>query len=131
VLIQLILLASIALVTVLLGRSTSNARHMAFRRLFLVLFVVASAAAILFPAALSRIANALGVGRGTDLLLYILVIAFIGSLAMASRRATELGRKLTVVTRELALLEARHDALVADVEHRTRAATVHDDAADR
>ncbi|ACZ31607.1 conserved hypothetical protein [Xylanimonas cellulosilytica DSM 15894] len=114
--IQLILLASIALVTVLLGRSTSSARHMAYRRLFLVLFVVGSAAAILFPTALTRLANVLGVGRGSDLLLYILVIAFIGSLAMASRRATELGRKLTAVTRALALQEARYDELAARLD---------------
>ena len=129
-LIKIVLIVAIVVVTALLGRSTTSARHMAFRRLFLLLFVVASAAAILFPAALSRIANALGVGRGTDLLLYVLVIAFIGSLAMASRRATELGRKLTVVTRELALLEARHDELLADAERRAGGTTSKDDAAD-
>ncbi len=110
--IQLVLLAAIAAVSLLLGRSTSNARHMAFRRLFLLLFVVGAGAAILFPHLLTRIANLLGVGRGTDLLLYVLVVAFIGSLAMASRRATELGRRLTAVTRELALLEARHEELL-------------------
>lgn len=112
-LIQIVLLVSIGLVALLLGRSTSSARHMAFRRLFLLLFVVGSAAAILFPGVLTRVANAVGVGRGTDLLLYILVIAFIGSLAMASRRATEQGRKLTLVTRALALQEARNDELAA------------------
>ena len=110
-LIQILLLVSILLVALLLGRSTSSARHMAFRRLFLLIFAAGSAAAILFPRALTRIANAVGVGRGTDLLLYILVIAFIGSLAMSSRRANEMGRRLTAVTRELALLEARHEEL--------------------
>ena len=116
--IQIALLASIVLVSVLLGRSTSNARHMAFRRLFLLLFVVGAGAAILFPHMLTRVANLLGVGRGTDLLLYVLVIAFIGSLAMASRRATEMGRRLTSVTRELALLEARHGELQRRLEER-------------
>lgn len=116
--IQIVLLVSIVAVAVLLGRSTSNARHMAFRRLFLLLFAIGSGAAILFPHVLTRVANFLGVGRGTDLLLYALVIAFIGSLAMASRRATELGRRLTAVTRELALLEARHEALLTKLEQR-------------
>jgi len=51
----------------------------------------------------------------------VLVIAFIGSLAMASRRATELGRRLTAVTRELALLEARHEELLRTLERRDAA----------
>ncbi len=106
-LIQIILVVCIAAVTVLLGRSTTNARYQAFRRLFLVLFAVSAAIAVLFPNLLTTIANALGVGRGTDLLLYMLVVVFIGSLAMASRRASELARRITLVTRELALLEAR------------------------
>lgn len=109
--IQIFLLASIAFVTVLLGRSTSNARHMAYRRIFLVAFVVAATAMILFPRALTDLANSIGVGRGSDLLLYLTVVTFIGSLAMGSRRASELGHKLTAVTRELALEQARNDDL--------------------
>ena len=122
-LIQIILLLAIAVVAVLLGRSTTNARHMAFRRLFLLMFVVASALAILFPRALTFVAHALGVGRGTDLLLYAVVIAFIGSLAMNSRRAGELGHKITLLTRALALSEAR----LAEAEAARRAAAGEND----
>lgn len=113
-LIQIILFVCIAAVTVLLGRSTTNARYQAFRRLFLVLFAVSATIAVLFPNSLTALANMLGVGRGTDLLLYALVVVFIGSLAMASRRASELSRRITLVTRELALLEAR----VTELTHR-------------
>ena len=74
--IQIVLLVSIVLVSLLLGRSTSNARHMAFRRLFLLLFVIGSGAAILFPHMLTRFANLIGVGRGTDLLLYVLCLLY-------------------------------------------------------
>jgi small membrane protein len=110
VLIQILLIASIVVVAALLGRVTSNARSMAFRRLFLLGFVAVSALAILFPETLTTIANWLGVGRGTDLLLYVLVIAFIGNLAMNSRRATELGRRITLLSRDIALTRAELEA---------------------
>ncbi|MFC8922686.1 DUF2304 domain-containing protein [Cellulosimicrobium sp. NPDC057127] len=93
--------------TVLLTRSTANARHQAIRRLLLVAFVVAAVLAILFPEILSVVANAVGVGRGTDLLLYALVIAFVSYIATSHRRANQLARKITVLTRELSLAEAR------------------------
>jgi hypothetical protein len=105
-LIQILLLIAIVAVTVLLGRSSSNARHMAFRRLFLLAFVASAAFAVIFPHILTRIASWFGVGRGADLLLYLLVITFIGSLAMQSRRAMELGRKITLLTRQQAIFEA-------------------------
>ncbi|QAY68926.1 DUF2304 domain-containing protein [Xylanimonas protaetiae] len=108
-LIQFFLAAAIVAVVVLLGRTTRNVRHLAMRRLFLLAFAVASVLAIAFPEALSRIAQAVGVGRGADLLLYCLVIAFIGTLAMHARRSNELGRMITLTTRRLAILEAEDE----------------------
>ena len=104
--IQFLLLVAMIAVVVLLGRSSRNVKHMAFRRLFLLAFAVAAVFAILFPQMLTSVAQWFGVGRGADLLLYALVIAFVGSLAMQSRRATELGRMITLNTRRLAILEA-------------------------
>lgn len=106
-LIQVILVAAVVVVTVLLTRSTANARHQAIRRLLLVGFVIAAVLAILFPEALTFVANLLDVGRGTDLLLYALVIAFVSFIATSHRRANQLERKITVLTRELSLAEAR------------------------
>ncbi|MBE7699561.1 DUF2304 domain-containing protein [Oerskovia sp. Sa1BUA8] len=110
-LIQVILLAAIAVVAVLLTRSTADARHQAIRRLLLAGFVVASVAAIVFPQALSYLANLIGVGRGTDLLLYALVIAFVSYIATSHRRANQLSRKITLLTRELSLAEARIESV--------------------
>lgn len=105
--IQLILVVAIAAVTLLLTRSTAHARHQAIRRLLLVGFVAVAVLTVMFPEILSVIATAVGVGRGTDLLLYGLVIAFVGYIAMAHRRTVETERKITLLTRELALAEAR------------------------
>jgi len=118
-LIQFVLLAAILAVTYLLGHSTSSSRHMAFRRMFLIAFAAIATAAVIFPQLMTTVASWFGVGRGADLLLYLLVVAFIGSLAMQSRRAAELNRRITLLNRRVAILEAEahpHYGQDADVD---------------
>lgn len=116
-LIQVILLASIAWVAVILNRSTGDARHQAIRRLLLMLFIVAAAVSVLFPSILSWVANLIGVGRGADLLLYALVIAFLSFIATSFRRMNRMQSQLTALARELTLARARlvDHGVVADV----------------
>lgn len=106
-LIEIVLVVAIGVVTVLLTRSTANARHQAIRRLLLVAFVVVAVVSVLYPAWLTYVAKVMGVGRGTDLLLYALVIAFVSYIATSHRRANLLSRKITLLARELSLAEAR------------------------
>lgn len=114
--IQIILLLAILGVAAVLNRSTGDARHQAIRRLLLLAFIVGAAASVIFPQMLSVVANWIGVGRGADLLLYALVIAFLGYIAANHRRSNVLSAQITALTRELtisrALLEdtARADA---------------------
>ena len=91
----------------LLVATPVNARHLALRRLLLLAFVVFGATAIVIPGLTTRVARFLGVGRGTDLLLYLLFVAFLGFVATAGRRYRELERQLTVLTRRLALDEVK------------------------
>ncbi len=105
--IQLLLLAGIAGTVLPLTRSAAGARHQALRRLGLTGFVVLAALAVLFPGRFSAVANVLGVGRGTDLLLYLLVIAFLSYVSSTYRRLSAQDRKITVLTRKLALAEAQ------------------------
>lgn len=114
VLIQLILVAAVAVVAVLLTRSTAGARHQAIRRLALMAFVVAAVLSIAFPVWLTRAANLVGVGRGTDLLLYALVIAFLSYISTSHRRMNQMSRRITLLTRELTLSEARNGRAGAD-----------------
>lgn len=107
IVIQVLLLVGIGLVAMLLTRSTADARHQAIRRILLVGFVVVAAASVLFPDWLTWLARRVGVGRGTDLLVYALVIAFLSSAATTFRRLSSLDRKITLLTRELALARAR------------------------
>ena len=105
-LIQVILLVAIGGVAVALNRSTADARHQAIRRLLLVVFVAGAAASVLFPSILSRLANLIGVGRGADLLLYALVIAFLSFIATSFRRMSRMQGQLTALARELTLARA-------------------------
>lgn len=84
-------------------------RTQAIRRLgFLVLGILA-VLSILFPALWTRMANAVGVGRGTDLILYSLVVAFFSFVVTSFRRNRDLEIKYTRLARRLALDEATID----------------------
>ena len=120
--IQAILLIGIGVVAVLLTRSTADARHQAVRRVLLLGFVLVAAASILLPTWLSLLARLLGVGRGTDLLLYGLVIAFLSYISTTYRRMKQMGRRITALTREMALAEVRFEQA---------APSAHDSDADR
>jgi hypothetical protein len=83
-----------------------GARHQAVRRILLLLFVVAAAFSLFFPQVLTFIANFVGIGRGTDLLLYVLVRVFLGYAATSYRRFRHLEDDITELSRRIALLDA-------------------------
>jgi hypothetical protein len=83
--------------------------------LFLTAFVLVAILSILFPQWLSLVARFVGVGRGTDLLLYGLVLAFLVYVSTAYRRNVQLDRKLTKLAREITLAEARTEDLADDI----------------
>ena len=102
-LIKLILVVAIVGLTVMLNRSTAGARHEAVRRLMLVAFVALALVAVLFPPFLTSVAQAVGVGRGADLLLYGLTVTFLGYVAASYRRLRQMEHQLTMLAREMAL----------------------------
>lgn len=78
-----------------------------------IAMAVASAVGIYFawvPDDLSRIAHALGVGRGADLLLYIWVVVSFLALVALMLRLRLLNEQLTELARKLALATARNGA---------------------
>ncbi|MEZ0494364.1 DUF2304 domain-containing protein [Kineococcus sp. TBRC 1896] len=104
--IQVLLIVVVLVVGVVLVRSTAGARHQAVRRLLLAALVALAVASILVPTAVTAAANVVGVGRGADLLLYGLVIAFLGFVVSSYRRARHLEETVTELARRLALDEA-------------------------
>lgn len=83
-----------------------GARHQAIRRVLGLLFVIAAASSVFFPQAWTWLANMVGIGRGTDLLVYILVLAFIGYSVTTFRRFRQIEAEQTALAREIALLTA-------------------------
>jgi len=70
------------------------------------LLIAVGAAAIIFPNITQAAADLVGVGRGTDLVLYLSVVAVMFVLLHYYTKFVELQRQLTEVTRELAILRA-------------------------
>ena len=89
-----------------LVHSTADGRPQAVRRLLLLLLVLMAVTSILVPRAVTTVAAWLGVGRGTDLVLYGTVVALLGFMASSYRRARSLEARLAQLTRRLALDEA-------------------------
>lgn len=84
-----------------------GARHQAIRRVLMLLFIIAAASSVFFPQAWTWVANLVGIGRGADLLLYLLVLIFLGFAATTYRRFRQLDVELTTLARQLALMNAR------------------------
>lgn len=103
--IQILLILGIIGITAWLFRSR-GARQLAVRRLLIIAFALFAVLAVLFPSLLSRAANLLGVGRGTDLLLYATVIVLLGVIAVQEVRAKNEEKRTTHLARRLAIDEA-------------------------
>ena len=108
VLIQVLLIIVVVLVVARLFRSR-GARAQAIRRIGLVVFAGFAAISILFPDVWSRVARVVGVGRGTDLVLYALVVAFLSFTVTTYLRFRDLETRYTRLARRLALDEAERD----------------------
>lgn len=102
---QLLAVAFIVAAGIALFRP-GGARLQAVRKVFLFLFILGAASSVFFPGAWTWAANLLGIGRGADLLVYLLVLAFIGFVATTFRRFRQMEADMTTMARQLALLSA-------------------------
>lgn len=103
--IQLLLIVGTVLIALRLMAGTGQ-RTQAIRRLGLLAFAGLAVLSILFPSLWTRLAQLVGIGRGTDLILYALVVAFFGFVATTFRRQREADQRYTRLARRLALDEA-------------------------
>ena len=119
--IKLLLLLFLVMVAiyVLMQRSTSMVLRVAIEVLLVLgaYFVVA-------PEAATAVAHALGVGRGTDLILYTWIIVTFAVVLVLYLKVVAMNRTITQLARSLALSHVRHpstDAAAAkpSPEHRS------------
>jgi len=105
--IQIILIAVIvfaAFVIVVPGR---GARGQAIRTIVILLGVIAGIVAVIFPDLTTKVANLIGVGRGVDLILYGLIVFFIGFWITSNIHSRRRDRQLTILARRFAILETQ------------------------
>lgn len=75
-------------------------------RLFIIAQLLVGAVLAIDPGLAQWMAELVGVGRGTDLLLYIMVLLIYAAGMVALAKFRRLERQITALTREIALLKA-------------------------
>jgi hypothetical protein len=105
-LIQILLLIAALALLVLFVRNRHGVRVAAGKRVALVVFALLNIYAVIRPDDLTAVANLVGVGRGTDLLLYMLVVGFLSVTLNQYLRFQGVDHRLTELARVLAVREA-------------------------
>ncbi|GAA1352275.1 DUF2304 domain-containing protein [Falsarthrobacter nasiphocae] len=106
IVVQILLVLGVIFLSFVLMRGSANARHMAVRRMMTMFFALAAIVSIFWPALLQRIANLVGVGRGTDLVLYAFIVTLLIFMATTYQRFRVQEVALTKLARTIALKEA-------------------------
>jgi hypothetical protein len=101
--VQTLLIISLIFVLIYLVRSKPNAKQLAFGRLVIIFAVIAGVIVIIAPGLLTDFAHFLGIGRGTDLLVYVLIISFLINAVSNYKKHIEMSRKLTKLARAVSL----------------------------
>ena len=102
---QLVAIPLIVVMLLLSARSLLQ-RARLLTSLFWTLLWIAALVAVIYPEQTTDIARALGIRRGADLVVYSAVLSFIVGFYVVSLKLRHLSREVTVLTRELALIEA-------------------------
>ena len=108
ILIKSILIATFVIFAFVLIRAGGSARAQALRTFGLGVFLLAAVIAVAFPEIVNDLAVMVGVGRGTDLLLYAFIIVFIGQALATSRRRRAQDAQITALARKIALSEPKY-----------------------
>ena len=106
IIVQVVLVLVVVFFSMMLIRGGSNAKHMAVRRIMVLLFAISAVLSIFFPALLSQLARLVGVGRGTDLMLYAFIVSFLVYMSTTHQRFRQMETTLTKLSRRIALDEA-------------------------
>lgn len=114
--IKIFLVVALAAAAVMLVRGRPTALNLLVRRGLTLSVILGGIVAVLVPSALTVIATAVGVGRGTDLVLYVLSVTFLFvSISLYLRlgqlhdHQVELARRFAILEAEIAQRDERED----------------------
>jgi hypothetical protein len=102
-------LIAVPFIVVMLGISIRNLFTPPVRVINALLWMAlwsATLFSVIYPDTTSKLARAVGIHRGADLLVYCAVMAFIVGFYVVSLRLRQMSREITLLTREVALLDA-------------------------
>lgn len=105
--IKVILIFAILLILMFLISKRGTSRARAGVKIAAILFVLSAAVVILFPSTADDLAHAVGVGRGADLILYMLVVAFMFTTLSFYLRLKDQQQQVVRLNREVAILGAK------------------------
>jgi hypothetical protein len=109
-LIQFLLIVAVVLLLLLFLRHHGTTKSAAGVKIGFVLFMILAAVAVVRPQEVSRLAEFVGVGRGTDLMLYGLVVAFGFATINTYLRFKELELRYARLARAIAIRSAEAPA---------------------
>jgi hypothetical protein len=88
-------------------RSSTEAR--AFRRIAFLGLAILIILAVLFPETITDVANTFGIGRGADLVIYLVSIGLLFFSVSTYLKFGDMDRRITLLSRHIALLESKGD----------------------
>ena len=103
---QILLLVAAAATLLYFASRKHNVRMQAGKRIGFFLFIALNVYAVLFPAHVTWAANLVGIGRGADLVLYLLIVAFVFGMLNTYLRFRGTSQQITELARAVALREA-------------------------
>jgi hypothetical protein len=109
--IQIFLTVLLVAVAAMVGLQTATLRAL---RLAVIAVVAIGVYFVWMPEQATRLAGALGVGRGADLVLYLWVVLTLALIVFLYLKIVRLSRKLTELTRALALARPQAPAETGD-----------------
>jgi hypothetical protein len=105
--IQAVLLVAVLGFLIMFVRGRHGVRMQAGKRLAFIAFLLLNAIAVLRPEATTWVAqHVFGVGRGADLLLYALIVAFVFAVINVYLRLRESEQRVTELARAVAIRDA-------------------------
>lgn len=105
--IQIVLVLALCALMVYFLKNRNTMRLRAGMRLFFITFLIFAVAATLRPNWVNVVAHFFGVGRGSDLMLYGLVVAFIFFVMNTHLKFKDQERRITTLVRHIAITEAK------------------------
>ena len=104
--IKIVLLGGFSVLFVYFFKNIDTNRAHAGRKVLALLFFVFAVVSIMSPELFDSLAHDLGIGRGTDLLLYGLTLAFLFAFSSLYLQLRKQNQAIITLARKIALLEA-------------------------